>query len=203
MWNVRRLCSRILWMDRGEVRAYGPASEIAERYMNEVNLEALANERSALQSHRRGTGEIRFTSVQLFDAAGRGVKTVRSGGALSIAAEYQTSHPVRTPLFHVSIVDVDTGFVVTTAASDPAAVSMADGPGGVRFTFDQLPLKPRHYIVRLAIFDRHKAVEYDYVTAGPRFAVAAQFDGGGAQDDDDGFVSLPYEFEQCAASRAI
>ena len=44
MWNVRRLCSEILWMEDGRVRAYGPAGEIAERYMNEVNLEALANQ---------------------------------------------------------------------------------------------------------------------------------------------------------------
>ena len=41
MWNVRRLCSRILWMDEGRVRAYGPAGDIAERYMDEVNLEAI------------------------------------------------------------------------------------------------------------------------------------------------------------------
>src|SRR5580765_1729952 len=55
MWNVRRLCSQILWMDHGGVRGYGPAGEIAERYMNEVNLEALSNQSTSLQSHRRGT----------------------------------------------------------------------------------------------------------------------------------------------------
>ncbi|MEO8679343.1 MAG: ABC transporter ATP-binding protein, partial [Vicinamibacterales bacterium] len=38
MWNVRRLCSQILWMEEGAVRAHGDAGEIAERYMNEVNL---------------------------------------------------------------------------------------------------------------------------------------------------------------------
>ena len=57
MWNVRRLCSQILWMDDGRVRAYGAAGEIAERYMNEVNLEAIANQSTSLQSHRLGTGE--------------------------------------------------------------------------------------------------------------------------------------------------
>ena len=30
MWNVRRLCSDILWMEDGTVRAYGEAGEIAE-----------------------------------------------------------------------------------------------------------------------------------------------------------------------------
>ena len=70
MWNVRRLCSDILWMEEGRVRAYGPAGEIAERYMNEVNIEALANQSTALQSHRGGTGEVRYQSVDLVDDAG-------------------------------------------------------------------------------------------------------------------------------------
>src|SRR5207249_4979681 len=57
MWSVRRLCSQIIWMDEGRVRAHGPAAEIADRYMTEVNLRALANQQNALQSHRGGTGE--------------------------------------------------------------------------------------------------------------------------------------------------
>src|SRR5215510_4393789 len=67
MWNVRRLCDRILWMEEGRVRAFGPAAEIAERYMSEVNLRALSNQENALQSHRGGTGEIRLTQVDVID----------------------------------------------------------------------------------------------------------------------------------------
>jgi len=203
MWNVRRLCDRILWMDEGRVRAYGPSAEIAERYMSEVNLEALANERAALQSHRRGTGEIRFTAVRLFDAAGRAVQSIAAGGALTIAAEYAASQPVRAPLFQVSIVDVDTGFVVSTASSDPSAAPVVDGAGSVRVTFPALPLKPRHYVLRLAVFDRRRTVEYDYVSAGPRFVVTGGAGASDAGDEEDGFVSLPYEFDVCAVSRAI
>src|SRR5213593_2552131 len=44
MWNVRRLCSRILWLENGQVRAFGHAAEIADRYMTEVNLQAMNNE---------------------------------------------------------------------------------------------------------------------------------------------------------------
>src|SRR5688572_29475059 len=70
MWNVRRLCSEILWMDNGSVRAYGDAGEIAERYMNEVNLQALANQGTALQSHRGGTGEVRYETVETLSTSG-------------------------------------------------------------------------------------------------------------------------------------
>src|SRR5499427_9947422 len=79
MWNVRRLCSDILWMEEGRVRAHGAAADIAERYMAEINLEALANQKTALQSHRGGTGEIRYVSVELVDAAGRPASLVAPG----------------------------------------------------------------------------------------------------------------------------
>jgi ABC-type polysaccharide/polyol phosphate transport system ATPase subunit len=193
MWNIRRLCDRILWMDQGRIRAYGAAAEMAERYMNEVNLEALANERTALQSHRRGTGEIRFTAIRVLDEAGAETKVVTAGDALVVAAEYRVTDPVRGPLFQVAIVDVDTGFVVTTASSMPSRTAIAEG-GAVRWTFPALSLRPRHYIVRVTAFDGLKTVEYDHVTAGPRFVVApSQQDAIG--DEDDGFVSLPCTFE--------
>src|SRR5215467_3395151 len=71
MWNVRRLCDQILWMEEGRVRDFGAAGEIAERYMSEVNVQALANQSTALQSHRGGTGEIRYTGVEIVDTAGQ------------------------------------------------------------------------------------------------------------------------------------
>src|SRR3989442_7677739 len=37
MWNVRRLCTEIVWMENGRVRAHGPAGEVAERDMNAIN----------------------------------------------------------------------------------------------------------------------------------------------------------------------
>src|SRR5262250_1310442 len=84
MWNVRRLCSDILWMENGRVRAYGPAGEIAERYMNEVNAESLANQATAWQSHRGGTGEVRYLAVDLVDEAGAPLRVLTAGGTLTV-----------------------------------------------------------------------------------------------------------------------
>ena len=60
------------------MRAYGEAGAIAERYMNEVNLQALQNQATSLQSHRGGTGEVRFEHVDLFDGDWRADGDVRA-----------------------------------------------------------------------------------------------------------------------------
>jgi ABC-type polysaccharide/polyol phosphate transport system ATPase subunit len=196
MWNVRRLCSQILWMDEGRVRAYGPAGEIAERYMNEVNLEALANQATALQSHRGGTGEVRYTTVELYDAADRPTGLIGAGDTLVVRASYRAEHPVRRPSFQLAIVDVDTGVVITTATTTARDVpATLQGEGTLECRFAQLPLRPRQYVLRLTITDEDQLASYDVVTAGPRFAVTGQ--GGGVDslaDEQDGLVSLPYVF---------
>jgi hypothetical protein len=59
-----------------------------------------------------------------------------------------------------------------------------------------VPLRPRQYILRLSITDRDQLASYDVVSAGPRFAVTGR--GQGVEtlaDEEDGLVSLPYEFQ--------
>jgi ABC-type polysaccharide/polyol phosphate transport system ATPase subunit len=206
MWNVRRLCSDILWMEEGRVRAYGPAAEIAERYMNEVNLQSLANQAAALQSHRGGTGEVRYTIVELVDERGRPVSSIAAGGTLVVRAAYHASQRVPRPVFQIAVIDVDTGMVVTTATSATADVPAdVSGDGLVECRFVSLPLRARQYVTRLGITDAHQLASYDMVTAGPRFTVTSRGIGiDGLADEEDGLVSLPYEFlhEPLAVERA-
>jgi len=199
MWTVRRLCSDILWMEDGRVRAYGRAAAIAEQYMNEVNLESLANRATALQSHRGGTGEVRYLSITLFDGAGRTTSLVEPGDPLVVQARYRALQRVESPVFQIAIIDVDTGLVITTATSrgDSGAVI---GEGAVECHFPRLPLRPRQYALRLSITDALQLASYDVVTAGPRFAVSGRGRGvDGLADEEDGLVSMPYEFHHLGA----
>jgi ABC-type polysaccharide/polyol phosphate transport system ATPase subunit len=202
MWNVRRLCSDILWMENGSVRAYGEAGAIAETYMNEVNLQAMQNQATSLQSHRGGTGEVRFEHVDLYNANGAPSATFAQNDTLVIRGAYMASKAVESPVFQVAIVDIDTGVVVTTAstANRPAGqqasglAGIVEGPGEIEIRFAHLPLRPRQYVLRLSITDAFQLASYDVVTAGPRFAITGR--GAGVDslaDEQDGLVTLPFD----------
>jgi len=197
MWSVRRLCDHIVWMDEGRVRASGAAGEMAERYMEEVNVRALASQQGPLQSQRGGTGEIRYTNVEIVDGDGRPAGVVREGGSLLVRAGYDARNGIGSPVFQVAIVDVDTGLVVATATSSPADTpAIVEGSGVVDCLFESLPLCRRQYVLRMTITDAHQLVSYDVVSAGPRFAVTAAIGAGGqSSDDGDGLVSLPFRFD--------
>ena len=203
MWNVRRLCSEILWMDNGTVRAYGEAGAIAEQYMNEVNLQALQNQATSLQSHRGGTGEVRFESVDLYGSDGSPKAVFAPNDTLVMRGSYVAAKAVESPVFQAAIVDIETGVVVTTATTagrDHAGV--VHGPGEIEFRFAQLPLRARQYVVRLSITDSYQLASYDVVTAGPRFAVSGQ--GAGVDslaDEQDGLVTVPFEVRHRTGSQ--
>ena len=195
MWNVRRLCSEILWMDNGSVRAYGEAGAIAEQYMNEVNLQALQNQATSLQSHRGGTGEVRFESVDLYGADGSPKAVFATNDTLVLRGSYVASVAVESPVFQAAIVDIDTGVVVTTASSAGRDASgIVQGPGEIEIRFAHLPLRARQYVIRLSITDSYQLASYDVVTAGPRFAVTGQGTGvDSLADEQDGLVTVPFE----------
>jgi ABC-type polysaccharide/polyol phosphate transport system ATPase subunit len=195
MWNVRRLCSEILWMDNGTVRAYGEAGAIAEQYMNEVNLQAMQNQGTSLQSHRGGTGEVRFESVDLLGGDGAPKAVFLSDDALVIRGRYVATQPVESPVFQAAIVDVDTGVVVTTASTaGRSAAGMVQGPGEIEIRFAHLPLRARQYVLRLSITDAFQLASYDVVTAGPRFAIAGHGSGvDSLADEQDGLVTVPFD----------
>jgi lipopolysaccharide transport system ATP-binding protein len=197
LWNVRRLCADILWLDEGRVKAYGPAAEMAERYMNEVNLDLPQSHDAERQSHRGGTGEVRYVSVTLSNAAGRPMRLMAPGDTLVVTAAYRAEKTVDRPVFQIAIVDVDTGVAVTTASSTAAEVPFeVAGTGTIECRFTHLPLRPRQYVVRLSITDGRQFLPYDVLAAGPRFAVTGSGGAGGSGEggEEDGLVSLPYEF---------
>jgi hypothetical protein len=161
-----------------------------------MNVRALANQDNPLQSHRAGTGEVRFTSIDVVDSSGVPLRSVLEGGPLTVRAAYAVHAPIRSAVFQVAILDTDTGVIVATATAAPAdGLPDPHGSGVVECTFESVPLCPRQYALRLAITDAHQLMSYDVVAAGPRFAVTQPSGRRHPADDDAGVVSLPYRFE--------
>jgi hypothetical protein len=170
-----------------------------------VNVEALANRANALQSHRGGTGEIRYTAVDLVDDTGRTATMIAPGDTLVVRAAYRAEQRLARPVFQVAIVDVDSGMVITTAGSTLVDVPPeVEGAGVIECRFAGLPLRPRQYVLRLSITDAHQLASYDVISAGPRFAVNSDGRGvDGLADEQDGLVSLPFTFVHHGAAAGV
>jgi lipopolysaccharide transport system ATP-binding protein len=179
---VQRLCSRTLWIEDGRLAADGDPATVCRDY--EAALRAREQDqreaRNAAVSGRFsdvaqpgvnglttastghggyvwGTGELRFTSVELLDAAGQPAKLVYAGDSLTLRITYEGQAPYD-----------DLAAVVTVTRSDGVAACTLDmreagqpvppltGSGAFEITLDPLLLGRGRYFLSPHVYrDRH------------------------------------------------
>lgn len=152
MAAVENLCSRGLWIDRGEVRMDGAAKEVIKGYLGSYASEQ--SDGQALQFEgRTGTGEVRFTHLELLGVDGAVSPVIQSGDGVTIRMHFRAERRVDHPSFTVRlytgmgtlISETSTGLHgVTIAAIDP-------GEGCIDLELNALNLIPDRYALMFAI----------------------------------------------------
>ncbi|MCC7104107.1 MAG: ABC transporter ATP-binding protein [Chloroflexi bacterium] len=202
MGNIRGLCRGALWLDRGEVRAFGPTEEVVAQYVDEVHRQS-ANESASRDrtEMRGGSGEIRITRVDLLDAAGRPAGILYHGKPLRVRASYRAHVPTQDPVFRFAIASPIHGVVVAIADTQGARMpTRLDGSGVVECVFESLPLRPGTYTVQLSIVGSDLHELYDLYSVGNDFVVSAegQTVQTGYTPGQNDLVCLPFQIEHHA-----
>jgi ABC-2 type transport system ATP-binding protein len=192
--TVRNLCDAAVWLDRGKVRALGPAGEVADAYLGEVHVDHEVTE--GVDGSRWGTGEVRFTGFELLGPGGEATTQVRTGDAVTFRFHYDAAKPIPRPVFGVSVYTLE-GIQVTGPNTREAGVTVDDveGAGHVDLRVDRLLLLPGAYTISVACTDetvshtfdhRHKAYHFDVKPGTPHetFGGLVSFDGRWAIEDD-------------------
>jgi ABC-type polysaccharide/polyol phosphate transport system ATPase subunit len=195
--NVRGLCGQVLWLDRGRIRALGPTEEVVAAYLDDVNRRAAAEQGARDRTETRGgSGDARFTAVQLLDAAGRPTDVYEPGQPIRIRAEYRAFRPLERPIFRFAIRAPRQG--VTICAADTAGSDVpdrVDGEGVVEATFGPPPLQPGLYSVALSILGPDGIALYDSLGVAGDFMVPAADGAGGPAVDRGDLLRVPARFE--------
>jgi ABC-type polysaccharide/polyol phosphate transport system ATPase subunit len=186
---MRRLCTHLLWMEKGEMQAYGPTEEVAVAY-RDYSQERVSQQLTAQHRHqfeRWGTGEIEITAVRFLNAAGEQQQTFQTGESLTIEMAYFAHQPIREPEFGLAIFHQN-GTHINGPNSRLANLTTGtiEGRGTVRYHIERLPLLPARYEVTAAIHDSRLTHAYDYHKQAYQFRVTA-VEGC----ETDGLVAIP------------
>src|SRR3954451_2750630 len=97
---IQTLCDRVAWLEHGQLRAEGPAFEVVDKYVQEVNA-AESNRLSKGGVHEddrhRGSGEMVIKKVEFLDGEGVARPVAVAGTALTIRVHYEARSPVTEP----------------------------------------------------------------------------------------------------------
>lgn len=184
---MRTLCTHMLWLDKGKMRALGTVENVAAEYQAYAyEQQAAAKERTAVPVPQDARG-VDITAVRFLDAQGEPALVFLTGESMTIEMHYLAHTPVDNPEFGLAIFRQD-GVHVNGPNTKLAGVDLGRlyGPGVVRYHVERLPLLPAQYEVTAAIHDGQTHACYAYHQRVYSFRIVP----GGA-DEMDGLIALP------------
>ncbi len=183
--SVRSMCDHAAWLDDGQLRSFGPASEVIDEYLDTVHTDRIDEPEGV--GTRWGSGEARIERIELLDADGTPTSKVHTGEPVTFRFHYEAHEPIAKPVFGLGLHTVD-GLHVTAPNTREAglAVDHIDGSGTVDLVVDRLMLLPGTYDVSAALADHAALHFYDYRHRAHRFDVGP----GTPHETYGGVVSL-------------
>lgn len=167
---VRRLCSKVVWIENGEIRNYGDTSEVIEEYQQAVRkAEAIRRGDAKLEGGRRwGNQKIKVTGVHILGPSGESTTLVRSGDRVTFRVEYESSVDAGSVVFTMKIYRADDRTCVTGVNSlthpDGDSFTVRPGPGYVDYVVNELPMWRGNFTLTVGIGDEAGGVTYDWHT---------------------------------------
>jgi lipopolysaccharide transport system ATP-binding protein len=176
--RVEQMCSRVMWLDRGNLVAIGATNTVINRYLGRVETqqaEQLAQEGESKPVQRWGSRKIEITGVRICDEGGAEQAVFHTGQRLVLQMDYCAHQPVQSPIFGIAIHRQDglhlTGPNTGFANLDMGAVA---GEGRVRYTIPSLPLLEGLYHFSVAVVDQNDSEIFDYHDRTYSFRVTNQ-----------------------------
>jgi lipopolysaccharide transport system ATP-binding protein len=163
---IQTLCDRAAWLEHGHLRAEGPAFEVIDKYVQEVNRaesDRLAKGGGGDGDQHRGSGEMVIRRVEFLDEQGVPRPVAVSGRPMTLRMHYDVLEPVTEPVFGLAF--HAEGGVHLSGPNSQAGGTVAgrvEGPGHVDYHFDRLPLNPGTWVVTAGIVDSSQTHVFDY-----------------------------------------
>ena len=186
--TMRKLCSRLIWMERGEVRANGSPEELIQQYLmylHEREHQTSLKKEAAFE--RLGTCEIEITGIRLLDAEEKARNNFLTGEPLTIEINFTAHKLIREPEFGLAIYRQD-GLQINGPNTQLAGlrIDQVEGDGKIYYHIHQLPLLPAEYLLSVAVHDSRYTLTYDHHVKAYKFRV----DSGGTREIY-GLIEMP------------
>jgi ABC-2 type transport system ATP-binding protein/lipopolysaccharide transport system ATP-binding protein len=163
---IQTLCDRVAWLEHGNLRAEGPAFEVVDQYVAEVNAaesDRLGETSNETDDTHRGSGEMRIKAVEFLDADGVARPVAVAGRPLTIRVHYDVKEPVTEPVFGLAFHHESGAHIAGPNSQEGGTVAgTVSEPGYVDYHFDRLPLSAGIFVITTGIVDSSQTHVFDY-----------------------------------------
>ena len=183
---VERVCDRAVLLVDGRVVDDGSTADVLATYHRRLAGDGKAADvaRDDPEDDPRiwGNREVTIRSARLIGNDGPTDRFV-SGEPFTIEMEVEARHPVRTPIFGISVNSVDGPLLYgTNTRLDALDIPGIESGAVVRFTVPSLPLHDGRFTVQLAVVSFDESVVYHWLDRWLEFSVFPAVTGIGPVD---------------------
>lgn len=161
---MRNLCTRLIWMEEGKIRAQGSPEELIQQYLGFLHERGYqgATQAAETQFQRVGSREIEITGVRVIGEGVSAQDGFQTGKPLTIEISYTAHEPVENPEFELAIYRQD-GVQVNNPNTEVGDLQLGrvEGSGTVQYHIPHLPLLPAQYVISAAVHNTRYALTYD------------------------------------------
>ncbi len=178
---LERYCDRVLWMDHGQMKAYGDVQSVMQMYLEHVADQQRANlleehehpEQAQESSRKRrwGSREVEINQVEFYNGSPHPTYLFKTGDKMTIEIDYKAFRPVYDPVFGIGIFRDDETFCYGTNTNiEKIHIPRIEGDGKVKFCVDHLDLTEGKYFLDVAVH-LEDGTPFDYQTRAYSFEV--------------------------------
>lgn len=192
MTNIIQHCNRVVWLDRGTVRAAGDPETIVEEYLRAVSPSAPAT-RTA-ESIIDGDAPVRIVSVVARNHRGESNEPLVYGAAAALEVEYEVVGPVVDPVLGITFENANgqaLGGLTSRFAGMKLDVSQPRGT--VRLVLDPVIFTRGLYKLSVTLQDERLQRFYDVWSRSTTFSVEGP---SLASREVSGHVIYPHRWQQ-------
>jgi len=192
MTNIIQHCNRVVWLDRGSVRAVGDPETIVEEYLRAVSPSAPTT-RSA-ESMIDGDAPVRIVSVVARNHRGEANEPLVYGATAALEVEYEVVGPVVDPVLGITFENANgqaLGGLTSRFAGMKLDVSQPRGT--VRLVLDPVIFTRGLYKLSVSLQDERLQRFYDVWSRSTTFSVEGP---SLASREVSGHVIYPHRWQQ-------
>jgi lipopolysaccharide transport system ATP-binding protein len=144
MEAVQSLCTRAIWLEKGQVYRDGKVSDVVEEYFNST-----CNELSF--SCGNPNYGIAIENLILKNSCGEKCSQFRPGDDLIVEIEYDAKKPLEQPYVVLGIQGINGSCFTANMLLDGNRPDVLSGKGKISCRFKSLPLLPQSYTVKMSL----------------------------------------------------
>ena len=198
LYQVEAICSRVLWLDHGQIRAQGGAAEVVRAYNDYLTAaapppgaEATRIDEERKMEPAKGVARLTGIKVTVDGHGGQSLEAVSGKSEVSIDVAFISDPSLPCPSVAAGFMWQDTRVVCSASTHwDRVPIERApDGSGEVGLVFPRLPLLKGSYWVAVYLFCENGIHVYDCTNVAAEVKVSQT-------TLEQGIVSLPHSWKR-------